>query len=74
MCVCVVVQVEDAAGVKCSAAYRAPELTQVSSECNIDERVDMWSLGCTMFCMAFGWSPFENAREGVLKLAIIQAR
>ena len=65
---------EDSAGIKCSAPYRAPELTQVASHCDIDEKVDMWSLGCTMYCMAFGWSPFENAREGVLKLAIIQAR
>ena len=37
----------------------------------IDERVDVWALGCTLYCLAFGRSPFESAREGVLKLAIL---
>ena len=65
---------EDEASCKCSAPYRAPELTQVSKECDIDEKIDTWSLGCTAYCLAFGSSPFENAREGVLKLAILNAR
>jgi serine/threonine kinase 16 len=65
---------EDEASCKCSAPYRAPELTQVNKECHIDEKIDTWSLGCTAYCLAFGNSPFESAREGVLKLAILNAR
>ena len=67
-------KVEDEASCKCSAPYRAPEITQVSNECVIDEKIDTWSLGCTAYCLAFGNSPFENSREGVLKLAILNAR
>jgi serine/threonine kinase 16 len=67
-------RVEDEASCKCSAPYRAPELTQVANECDLDEKVDTWSLGCTAFCLAFGSSPFESPREGVLKLAILNAK
>ena len=61
---------EEEAASKTSAAYRAPELTQ----CNyrpaqlIDGRVDIWGLGCTLYCFAFGRSPFETPQEGILKL------
>ena len=32
----------------CTAPYRAPELFDVPSHCIIDERVDVWSLGCLL--------------------------
>jgi serine/threonine kinase 16 len=64
---------EDAAR-KCSAPYRCPELTQVANEVDIAGWCDIWALGCTMYCLAFGRSPFETAREGVLKLAILNAK
>lgn len=67
-------RVEDEASCKCSAPYRAPELTQVANDCELDETVDTWSLGCTAYCLAFGNSPFESPREGVLKLAILNAK
>ena len=44
------------------------------TEIDITESTDIWAFGCTLYCLAFGWSPFENAREGVLKLAIINGR
>ena len=42
--------------------------------CSIDERVDTWALGCTLFCLAFGRSPFETAKEGVMRLAILNGK
>lgn len=32
----------------CTAPYKAPELFDVPSQCTIDERVDVWSLGCLL--------------------------
>ena len=65
---------EDEAAIKTSAAFRPPELTQVPAQISIDERVDIWGLGCTMYCLAFGWSPFESAAEGIKRLAILNGR
>lgn len=67
--------VEDEAAQKSSMAYRPPELTSVPfPPCTLDERIDVWALGCTMFCLAFGRSPFETSKEGVQKLAILNGR
>lgn len=38
---------------------RAPELFEVPSNCEIDERSDMWSLGCTLYAMAYGELIFQ---------------
>ncbi|CAM9484570.1 unnamed protein product [Hapterophycus canaliculatus] len=65
---------EDEASVVCSAPYRPPELTSVEPGAVIDERVDVWALGCTLYAMAFGHSPFESPREGVMKLAILNGK
>lgn len=47
---------------------------QVPMDTVVDERVDIWALGCTLFCLAFGRSPFESPVEGVLRLAILNGR
>jgi len=54
---------EDAAQ-NCSMPYRAPELFDVPSDCNIDERTDVFSLGATLYAMAFYYSPFECTFKG----------
>ncbi len=45
-----------------SAPYRAPELFDVPSRCSIDERTDVWSLGCLLYFLMYGCSPFEKVR------------
>eukprot|EP01027_Heterolobosea_sp_BB2_P007401 GEZU01011024.1.p1 GENE.GEZU01011024.1~~GEZU01011024.1.p1 ORF type:complete len:243 (+),score=46.16 GEZU01011024.1:71-799(+) len=59
-----------------SAPYRAPELFEVPTPGFIDERTDVWALGCTLFCFAYYRSPFESHYEqgGSLKLAAINGR
>ncbi|KAF0700209.1 Aste57867_9263 [Aphanomyces stellatus] len=55
-----------------SAAYRAPELWSDSFRGTLSGKTDVWSLGCTLYAMAFGpFSPFESAKDGVQKLAIL---
>ncbi|KAH9536235.1 hypothetical protein CY35_17G098200 [Sphagnum magellanicum] len=61
----------------CSAPYRAPELWDCASECDIDERTDVWSLGCTLFAIMYRESPFEYALEesgGSLQLAVMSGQ
>ncbi len=40
----------------------------------ITAAVDIWALGCTMFCLAYGYSPFEPPKEGLSKLAILNGK
>jgi serine/threonine protein kinase len=68
-------ELEEEAACKTSAAYRSPELTSPGfPPFVVDERVDTWGLGCTMYCVAFGRSPFETSKDGVLRLAILNGR
>lgn len=47
------------------------------SACTLDERVDVWSLGCLLFFMLHAASPFElaaNQGGGSLMLAVLNGR
>ncbi|KAK4726781.1 hypothetical protein R3W88_031698 [Solanum pinnatisectum] len=56
-------QLQEWASEHISAPFRAPELWDCPSQCDIDERTDIWSLGCTLFAIMYGVSPFEYTLE-----------
>ena len=65
---------QDDAAENCSMPYRAPELFDVKTNSILTEKVDVWSLGCTLFSMAYGESPFEmtiNQQGGTMALAVL---
>lgn len=66
-------ELQDLAAENCTLPYRAPELFDVKTGTSVDERVDIWSLGCTLFSLMYSVSPFEmqtNETGASLNLAI----
>ncbi|RYP56536.1 hypothetical protein DL771_011855 [Monosporascus sp. 5C6A] len=50
---------QDTAAEHSTMPYRAPELFDVKTGAVIDAKVDVWSLGCTLYACLVGKSPFE---------------
>ncbi|KII85212.1 hypothetical protein PLICRDRAFT_166831 [Plicaturopsis crispa FD-325 SS-3] len=69
---------QDMAAEQSTMAYRAPELFDVKTGTTLDEKVDIWSLGCTLFALAYSHSPFENTQTteqgGSIAMAVLNAR
>lgn len=66
--------VQDTAGEHSTMPYRAPELFDVKTGSVIDTKVDIWSLGCTLYACLVGKSPFEARSEetgGSLSLCVL---
>lgn len=53
-------KLQDEAAERCSMFYRAPELFNPELGNSIDERTDIWSLGCILYALAYLASPFES--------------
>ncbi|KAI9792583.1 MAG: hypothetical protein M1816_002103 [Peltula sp. TS41687] len=67
-------QVQDTAAEHSTMPYRAPELFDVKTGSVVDTKVDIWSLGCTLYACLVGKSPFEARSEetgGSLGLCIL---
>ncbi|XP_066255525.1 serine/threonine-protein kinase 16 [Euwallacea similis] len=56
-------RMQDIAAERCSMTYRAPELFHVESYCIIDQRIDVWSLGCILYALMYFNSPFDAVYE-----------
>jgi serine/threonine kinase 16 len=66
--------VQDTAAEQSTMPYRAPELFDVKTGATIDTKVDIWSLGCTLYACLVGKSPFEARSEetgGSLSLCVL---
>ncbi|XP_076879374.1 serine/threonine-protein kinase 16 isoform X2 [Brachyhypopomus gauderio] len=51
--------IQDWAAQRCTISYRAPELFNVESHCIIDEKTDIWSLGCVLYSMMMLEGPYD---------------
>ncbi|KAI0661605.1 Pkinase-domain-containing protein [Cubamyces menziesii] len=69
---------QDIAAEQSTMAYRAPELFDVKTGTTLDEKVDIWSLGCTLYALAYSHSPFENLQTteqgGSIAMAVMGAQ
>lgn len=68
------IAVQDTAAEHSTMPYRAPELFDVQTGSVIDTKVDIWSLGCTLYACLVGKSPFEARSEetgGSLSMCIM---
>lgn len=69
----VALQIQDTAAEHSTMPYRAPELFDVQTGTVIDNSVDIWSMGCTLFACLVGKSPFEMRSDetgGTLSLCV----
>lgn len=66
--------VQDQAAEHSTMPYRAPELFDVTAGSVIDTKVDIWSLGCTLYACLVGKSPFEMRSDetgGSLSMCVL---
>lgn len=66
--------VQDTAAEHSTMPYRAPELFDVKTGSVIDTKVDIWSLGCTIYACLIGKSPFEARSDetgGSLSICVL---
>jgi serine/threonine kinase 16 len=65
---------QDVAAEHSTMPYRAPELFDVKTGTVIDTKVDIWSMGCTLYACLVGKSPFEARSDetgGSLSICVL---
>ncbi|KAI4525978.1 Pkinase-domain-containing protein [Schizophyllum commune Loenen D] len=68
---------QDIAAEQSTMTYRAPELFDVKTGVTLDEKVDIWSLGCMLYALAYNHSPFESTQGeqgGSIAMAVLNAQ
>ncbi|CAJ2501809.1 Uu.00g046620.m01.CDS01 [Anthostomella pinea] len=68
------IAIQDIAAEHSTMPYRAPELFDARMGTMIDTKVDIWSLGCTLFACLVGKSPFEMRSDetgGSLNMCVL---
>lgn len=68
------IAMQDTAAEHSTMPYRAPELFEVNTGAVIDTKVDIWSLGCTLYACLVGKSPFEMRSDetgGSLSMCVL---
>lgn len=66
--------IQDEAAEHSTMPYRAPELFDVKTGSTVDAKVDIWSMGCTLYACLVGKSPFEARSEetgGSLSMCVL---
>ncbi|KAJ1557494.1 Serine/threonine-protein kinase 16 [Cladochytrium tenue] len=54
-----------------TAPFRPPELFDPPSDAVIDERTDVWSLGCCIFALAYRTSPFDGTMTAAVSGQVV---
>jgi len=54
---------QDTAAERSSMTYRPPELFHVATGAPVDERTDIWSLGCLLYALIYFKGPFDSVYE-----------
>ncbi|KAH6650189.1 kinase-like domain-containing protein [Chaetomium tenue] len=70
----IAIATQDTAAEHSTMPYRAPELFDVKTGTVIDTKVDIWSLGCTLYACLVGKSPFEMRSDetgGSLSICVL---
>ncbi|KXJ95574.1 serine/threonine protein kinase [Microdochium bolleyi] len=70
----IAIAVQDTAAEHSTMPYRAPELFDVKTGTVIDTKVDIWSMGCTLYACLVGKSPFEMRSDetgGSLSMCVL---
>eukprot|EP00732_Lithocolla_globosa_P006135 Lithocolla_globosa_v1_NODE_6919_length_1015_cov_7.569792.p1 type:complete len:300 gc:universal NODE_6919_length_1015_cov_7.569792:910-11(-) len=62
---------QDECASMCTAPFRAPELFQVPVDSELDERVDVWAMGGTIYALIYGQPPFDGTATATVSGSVV---